>query len=193
MVCPSCGSPFGTEAEARFCPKCGTAIPGSSASSGPPPTSGPPYPAGYPVPLIPDRRVSRNLQILGLLWCIFGAYRVIAGLVGMLFLRAFAMHGYGHGWFMHGGMPPHLPPGMLAVIIPFVATYTIVTAALSIFVGYSLLTRRSWARVLSIVVAVLALLKFPLGTALGIYTLYVMAPAASGLEYDTIASGPYAA
>jgi hypothetical protein len=33
----------------------------------------------------------------------------------------------------------------------------------------------------------LALLKFPFGTALGIYTLWVLAPSTSGMEYDAIA------
>jgi hypothetical protein len=41
--------------------------------------------------------------------------------------------------------------------------------------------------VLGIVVAILSLLKFPIGTALGIYTLWVLAPAESGAEYDAIA------
>jgi hypothetical protein len=39
----------------------------------------------------------------------------------------------------------------------------------------------------AIIAAILALIKFPFGTALGIYTLWVLAPGASGLEYDAIA------
>jgi hypothetical protein len=39
----------------------------------------------------------------------------------------------------------------------------------------------------AIIAAIFALIKFPLGTALGIYTLWVLAPGASGLEYDAIA------
>jgi hypothetical protein len=41
--------------------------------------------------------------------------------------------------------------------------------------------------VLAIVVAILTLLKFPFGTALGIYTLWVLAPSMSGAEYEAIA------
>jgi hypothetical protein len=41
--------------------------------------------------------------------------------------------------------------------------------------------------VLAIVVAVLSLIKIPFGTALGIYTLWVLAPALSGAEWDAIA------
>ncbi len=60
-------------------------------------------------------------------------------------------------------------------------------AALALVAGFGLLNRRPWGRVVAIIAAILALLKFPLGTALGIYTLWVLAPGASGLEYDAIA------
>ena len=46
--------------------------------------------------------------------------------------------------------------------------------------GYGLLTRKPWARVLAIVVGILGLLNFPIGTAIGIYTLWVLTqPAAT--------------
>jgi hypothetical protein len=40
--------------------------------------------------------------------------------------------------------------------------------------GYGLLTRKSWARVLAIVVGILSLINFPVGTAIGIYTVWVL-------------------
>lgn len=40
--------------------------------------------------------------------------------------------------------------------------------------GWSLLTRRAWGRVIGIVVAVLHLFNIPIGTAFGIYTLWVL-------------------
>jgi hypothetical protein len=72
-------------------------------------------------------------------------------------------------------------------LLPVIAVYTVVMAGLALFVGYSLLTRRPWGRTLAIVVGILSLLKPFFGTALGIYTLWVLAPGASGLEYDAIA------
>jgi hypothetical protein len=46
--------------------------------------------------------------------------------------------------------------------------------------GYGLLTRKPWARVLAMVVGILGLLNFPVGTAIGIYTFWVLTqPAAS--------------
>ncbi len=43
-----------------------------------------------------------------------------------------------------------------------------------ILAGYGLLRRRSWGRMLAIVIAVLSLLNFPLGTLIGIYALWVL-------------------
>jgi hypothetical protein len=75
----------------------------------------------------------------------------------------------------------------LGSLWPLIVVATVFAAALALVSGYSLLTRRPWGRVLAIIAAILALIKFPLGTALGIYTLWVLAPGASGLEYDAIA------
>jgi type IV secretory pathway VirB2 component (pilin) len=72
-------------------------------------------------------------------------------------------------------------------LLPIIAVYTVIVSALALIVGYSLLTRRPWGRVLAIVVGILTLFKPILGTALGIYTLWVLAPGASGLEYDAVA------
>ena len=40
--------------------------------------------------------------------------------------------------------------------------------------GYGLLKRASWGRVLAIVVGVLGLFNFPVGTVIGIYSLWVL-------------------
>jgi len=60
--------------------------------------------------------------------------------------------------------------------------------------GYGLLKHRSWGRVLAIVIAVLGLVNFPIGTAIGIYALWVLLqqsatvyfapPTASGSSYS---------
>jgi hypothetical protein len=141
--------------------------------------------SGYPSPL---PRVQRNLQTLGSLWCIYAGYRLLAGLMGVFFLRAFSMHDFGGrgGWMLGNQMPPIMPLWMGAMV-PVVATATVIGAVLAAFVGFSLLQRKQWGRTLAIVVSILALFRFPLGTALGIYTLWVLAPAYSGMEYEAIA------
>jgi hypothetical protein len=186
MVCQSCGS--NVENEIHFCPRCGAPV----AAAQPNVPVGPPQPpayGGYPYPpqmVIP--RVQRHLHTLGILWCVYGAFRLLSGLLGLFFVRAFAGHRLGWGGgnfpFNHwGGMQG--PPWM--ALVPVIITVAVVMTSLSLIAGYGLLMRRSWARIFTIVLAVFALFKIPVGTALGIYTLWVLAPATSAMEYDSIA------
>lgn len=182
MVCQACGNTV--EAGVNFCPRCGASA-AASVPPGPPP---PPQYAAYPQTPPPayalrPPRVQRNLQMLGILWCLFGAYRVISGLIAIFVLQVWSFRSFGGGWEWGRRMGPH----WMGPILPFIALIATVTAVLAFFVGFSLLRRRPWGRVLGIVVAVLSLLKFPIGTALGIYTLWVLAPAESGAEYDALA------
>ena len=145
--------------------------------------------AAYPQPPVPmlAPRVQRNLQTLGILWCVFGAYRIISGLMGMFFLRAFASRNFGGFDWPFNNHYHGMEHSWMGALLPVVAVYTVVMAALAVFVGYSLLTRRPWGRTFAIIVGVLTLLKPLFGTALGIYTLWVLAPSTSGLEYDALA------
>jgi hypothetical protein len=183
MVCQACGSPV--VEEVRFCSKCGAQVAGPVAA---PPGYPPMYAGQLPAAYSPLPRVQRNLQTLGSLWCIYAGYRLLAGLLGVFFLRAFSMHGFGGrgGWMLGTQMPPIMPLWMGAMV-PVVATATVIGAVLAAFVGFSLLQRKPWGRTLAIVVSILALFRFPLGTALGIYTLWVLAPSYSGMEYEALA------
>jgi len=185
MVCSACGTPV--VAGVNFCARCGAAVVGDpqQAANGAPP---PPIAAHYGVPYVPPARVQRHLQTLGILWCVFAAYRVIAGVVGMVMVKAFTLGAFG-GWGFPFGRGFRGGPGWMAGLLPVIAAVTVVFAGLAAFAGWSLLNRKPWGRVLAIVVGVLALVKFPLGTALGIYTLWVLAPGDSGAEWEGIAEG----
>jgi hypothetical protein len=52
--------------------------------------------------------------------------------------------------------------------------------------AWGLFQREPWARVLGLVLGILALLRPPFGTALGIYTLWVLLPEHSGQEYERL-------
>ena len=184
MVCQSCGSPV--VEQVRFCSRCGAQVAGPVAA--PPPGYPPMYATQPPFAYSPLPRVQRNLQTLGSLWCIYAGYRLLAGLIGVIFLRAFSMHGFGGrgGWMLGTQMPPIMPLWMGAMV-PVIAMVTVIGAVLAAFVGFSLLQRKPWGRTMAIVVSILALFRFPLGTALGIYTLWVLAPSYSGMEYEAIA------
>lgn len=176
MVCQSCGAAVAEEV--RFCPKCGAQVTAAQPAYGAYPPAMPMY---RPMP-----RVQRHLQTLGILWCVFGVYRIVAGFFGMIFFRAVSMHRFGGEWpFGHYG--GSFGPSWMGAMLPVIAFVAVVAAALALLVGWSLLTRKPWGRTIAIIVAILSLLKFPFGTALGIYTLWVLAPVASGAEYDAIA------
>lgn len=191
MVCQACGSEM-SGGEVRFCPKCGAQIvaPAGTAPQQPPQQQYAGYPPQVPYPLYPPMvvvpRVQRHLQTLGTLWCIYGLYRVVAGLIGVFVFRTFVMHrGWWGGWGGPWGHYDMHGPAWMG-LLPVIVTMTVLMAALAVFEGMSLLRRKPWGRVLGIVLAIFALFKFPVGTALGIYTLWVLAPGVSGMEYDAL-------
>jgi hypothetical protein len=65
-----------------------------------------------------------------------------------------------------------------AMILPLVAvsipTLMIALAIPGLIAGFGLLARKAWARILAIVAAVLGLASFPVGTLIGVYTLFVL-------------------
>jgi hypothetical protein len=78
------------------------------------------------------------------------------------------------------------PAGASAWLRPFLSVIALVIAAkaaVGFLTGWGLLHREPWARMLTIVLAFLALFHVPFGTALGIYTLWVLLPAESDAEY----------
>ncbi len=98
-----------------------------------------------------------GLGVLGVLVaCI-----VVAGTIGPGFIA-----------LMVEGDP--LPLSILAVIGGFVALFLVVLSVPGIVGGIGLLKYKPWARYLTLVVAALALFNIPIGTAVGVYTIWVL-------------------
>ena len=90
------------------------------------------------------------------------------------------------------GMPwtPHIPSRFF--MGPFMAMFGLfglVCVIIGVIVGFGLVNRYRWSRMLAIVLACLALLNIPFGTVLGIYTLWVLLPSSSEQEFSQLASG----
>ena len=64
---------------------------------------------------------------------------------------------------------------------------------LHFLLAWGLFQREPWARTLGLVIGFLALLRPPFGTALGIYTIWVLLPQQSGEEYDRLSRATVAA
>ena len=178
MTCSTCGSDLAEDV--RFCPRCGAQTP-----------SKPSAPYASPAYGLPCDRVSRNLQTLGTLWLVYAVLRAVTGLIGVLFLHGLFGTHFGHsdfnlGWSPFGRM-------WLDTLWPMAMFSLMVSVGCTLLTGYALLTRQTWGRVLAIIFGVIALIHFPLGTALGIYTLWVLAPRVSGDQYAALAYAQHGA
>ncbi len=122
------------------------------------------------VPLMPrPGRIAGHVRLLGILWIALSAFRLIPGLV--LFLVAH--------WMGFDGDIPFFVPRLLTVL-----GVVFLCLGVSGFVaGWGLLKREPWARMLGLVLGSVNLVDLPFGTALGIYTLWVLLPAESEQEY----------
>ena len=73
--------------------------------------------------------------------------------------------------------PPDVPidlPSIAAMAAVLVGLTVIAIGVGTFMAGYGLLHYKPWARVVAIIAAVLGIFSFPLGTALGIYALWVL-------------------
>jgi hypothetical protein len=101
---------------------------------------------------------------------IIGWLHIVFGLLGLL--SAFAVFG---GTIL-GGLFSNSALGMVGIglVGTFAAVFLLAISLPGLVGGYGLLRYHSWARILMIVIAVLELIRFPFGTILGIYTLWVL-------------------
>src|SRR5713226_7519754 len=191
MYCDGCGTQL--TAGAQFCSKCGKAILGGGAATSPATGRAMGQAGAYGVPAGAaagsDGRVRRNLRTLATLWMINGILRlagagsmIIFGGVFFPFLRGWRGPG---AWPMGGwGLDGFLSRGIFSAGV-VLAMFGVVHWGLA----WGVVGRESWARMLGLVLGFLALVRFPLGTALGVYTLWVLLPQESGAEYDRLARG----
>jgi hypothetical protein len=71
-------------------------------------------------------------------------------------------------------------------ILYFAWVFLLVRVGLAAVAGWGLLERAPWGRVVAIVAAILCLLKFPFGTAMGIWTLVVLLGYRNSTLYDQL-------
>ena len=153
-----------------FCNSCGTQVSQSATFC-----SKCGKPMGTTSTLMPRQgRIAGHIRLLGILWLAISALRLIPG----LFLIAIA----GSRIF-----PPDIPPFVQA-LLPAIGLCFLLVAGIGIAIGWGLLARQPWARMLTIVFGAISLIDIPFGTALGIYTLWVLLPVESEEEYRSMAS-----
>ena len=173
MMCSHCGNQL--TQDARFCSRCGNHIEFVQV----PVAAQAPM---YAVPMVPSYagRVVRHVQTLGILWAVYAGWRLLTKTTGLVFMHGFLAHSH-----IFDGTPL-AGTDFASAIFPVAMVSLLFSVALCGITAYALLTRQSWGRVFGIVCGVLALLHPITGTALGIYTLWVLAPGVSGDEYAAL-------
>jgi hypothetical protein len=119
------------------------------------------------------RRVAGHVRTLGILWIFYSAFHMIPGLI---------VGSFSH-WFPFDRDIPFPLHGLFG----FIGGMLMLKGIAGIIAGIGLMDRRSWARILAIVLGFLSLIHIPFGTALGIYTLWVLMPVTSEMEYRQMA------
>lgn len=153
-----------------FCGQCGAAIQAGQMFC-----SGCGRQIGMAPAIGPQNRVAENIKLVAILWMALSALRLIPGLVLMMASSVAAAF-----------LPPDVP-GFVSVLLHGIGFLLLAIGAVGFLVGWGLMDRQPWARMAAVVLGFLSLLEFPFGTALGIYTLWVLMPAQSEMEYRQMA------
>ena len=158
MFCDGCGTVV--QPGQAFCSKCGKQIVG-------------------PISVMQPRpgRVQGHVRLLALFWLAFSAFNTVGAVI--LYVLANTL-------FVHmnemGNAPAFLRP-----LLSVVAILLFAKAAIGFIAGWGLLQHEKWARVLALVLAFVSLFtNIPFGTALGVYTMWVLLSADSEREYDAL-------
>jgi hypothetical protein len=168
MYCSACGQPL--DASQTMCQRCGR----QSA----------PFASHAPVDY-QRNRVHRHMQALAVLWIAYSFWILLHWAIAVGVLSGVFTHLAHHSHAFGGDYDfPFLHASWL---VPLITIFLVGRAILCLVTGISLLRRPPWARMLAIVAAFLALIHPIGGTILGIYTLWVLLPAASGQEYEQMA------
>ena len=170
MFCSGCGCSLAPGQ--AFCPQCGR-------------------PAAAAVPPVPGfqfqlENYAGKVKALSVVWFIYAGLALITGVMGLFFADAFLSGRFGpwmHGPWMHGPMPPFW---FGPAILHFAWVFLVLRAGLALAAGYGLLEHAPWGRPVAIVAAVFSLLKFPFGTALGIWALVVLLGYRNSTLYDQL-------
>lgn len=158
MFCNDCGSQL--SADQQFCSKCGKTVGAEGMAAR-------------------QSRVRQNIYALGIIWIIYSVFRLLMLIPATVFFSRFARLPF----FADMPMGFH---GMLGSLVGFFVILTVIKSVAGMILGVGLLHRAPWARPLALVLGVFALIHPLLGTALGIYTLWVLLPQNSGQEYESL-------
>ncbi|MGC9157921.1 MAG: zinc ribbon domain-containing protein [Terracidiphilus sp.] len=165
MYCSQCGQEL--IPGQGFCPRCGA-------------------PAASPLPPVPGmeiqlRNYASRVRALATFWFLYAGLSLLLGVAALAFANAFFAGRFGP-WM---GVPMQ-PMWFGPAILHFAWAILLVRTALAVAAGWGLLERTQWGRTVAILAAFLSLIKFPFGTALGIWTLVVLLGCRNAALYERL-------
>jgi hypothetical protein len=159
MYCSGCGHAL--DAGQSFCSQCGR----PAAAAG----------ATYrPGPEFLLQSYAGKLRTLSIVWFAYAAFSLCAGIASLAFANAFLLGHFSpwaQGPWMDGPMPWM---GFMPMLLRFGWAFLILRTGLAIAAAWGLLEHAPWGRIVAILASIFCLLKFPFGTALGIWTLIML-------------------
>ncbi|MBD3168364.1 MAG: hypothetical protein GF307_02700 [candidate division Zixibacteria bacterium] len=107
--------------------------------------------------------MEKHITALGVIYIAFGILGIVTGIIVFWVIAGAGM--------ISGDEEAIFITGTVGLII---GLFFIVTSAIEIIGGIGLLKRWGWSRILVLVLGVISLIEIPIGTAIGIYTLWVL-------------------
>ena len=157
MFCDQCGAPL--QSGQQRCARCGKEVLRRIE-------------AVY----VQRNRVQEHVRLRAILWMAYSALTVVGGIVLIVISNTL------FGRLSQAGPPPEVT-SWLRPFLTVIGYLILAKAAASLIAGLGLLQREPWGRTLTLVVGFISLFNIPIGTALGVYTLWVLLPAQSEEEY----------
>ncbi len=109
-----------------------------------------------------------HVKILSWIFIVLGGIGVLLGIV-MMFSCGAVTAAAG----MSGEQDAAAAAGILGSFFGIITFVVLILSVLEIMTGVALLKGKSWARMVGIVICILSLLNIPIGTAIGIYGLWI--------------------
>lgn len=162
MYCNSCGAQL--EAGQVFCSKCGKQIVTTT------------------VPAV--SRVAQHRQLLGILWIAYSALITLVGIVLLIVFQHVLPTVLRYQPPQQQGPPPEVVFGLIRPFIHGLSVLVLAKGIAGLFAGIGLLQRAGWSRMLTLVLACISLLSFPFGTAIGVYSLWVLLSSNASAEFE---------
>ena len=128
-------------------------------------------------------------RLLGLFfWLLTGFQLLVIGLIGLLYIFIFGAV-FATVPAKPGDPPPELVLTIVIAVVAILLVMTLLFAIPKIVAGYGLRHEKSWARIWTIIACCMAVMHFPLGTAVGVFGLVFMFGDTGRAYFENLGNG----